>query len=560
MLKNKTNYRNDIIYDGKIANLAPMKDQTKDFDPMRPTYIPQYMYTTKGLFTKETYDFTETYRIIDTESYVSSALRKKKTLLLKDGYNLISENDEDVRYVKNRLAEIAHVTDKTFKNLIEDFASSLINNHNAFILVVRDSKSSSGGTRKIFKKSVEPIAGYYVLPETKMKVMEDMYGQVISYRYEIKTGLYKYFDTDQVLHLSLEKKPGSNVGTPPLESLVDDLRALRQIEESLERLIYKLSTPIIHAKVGTETKPAGIDRLTNEREVDQVNEALQMLEESGGITTSERVEFKILGAESQALRLGSYLDYFKNRVLVGLTISDIDLGIANSTSSAAAAEITKPLAQNVQMYQQAIQDFVTDRIFASLLLESDKYLSNMYLEDTEKVALEFTNSNMDAKIKAESHYINEVNAGLMTVDEYRATTGKRKLTAKEKQEILETKTGGSPATSEGSTANTTNPTNQHTDETVATAQVQDCFNISKYIKHTTNNTVAAGNMILEHAVRDSLVESELEFNKEDLHEFVSRLTTSLQQFIIGRLPQDGVYSLVENMLYKKIIEIIEENN
>lgn len=560
MLKNKTNYRNDIIYDGKIANLAPMKDQTKDFDPMRPTYIPKYMYTTKGLFTKETYDFTETYRIIDTESYVSSALRKKKTLLLKDGYNLISENDEDVRYVKNRLAEIAHVTDKTFKNLIEDFASSLINNHNAFILVVRDSKSSSGGTRKIFKKSVEPIAGYYVLPETKMKVMEDMYGQVISYRYEIKTGLYKYFDTDQVLHLSLEKKPGSNVGTPPLESLVDDLRALRQIEESLERLIYKLSTPIIHAKVGTETKPAGIDRLTNEREVDQVNEALQMLEESGGITTSERVEFKILGAESQALRLGSYLDYFKNRVLVGLTISDIDLGIANSTSSAAAAEITKPLAQNVQMYQQAIQDFVTDRIFASLLLESDKYLSNMYLEDTEKVALEFTNSNMDAKIKAESHYINEVNAGLMTVDEYRATTGKRKLTAKEKQEILETKTGGSPATSEGSTANTTNPTNQHTDETVATAQVQDCFNISKYIKHTTNNTVAAGNMILEHAVRDSLVESELEFNKEDLHEFVSRLTTSLQQFIIGRLPQDGVYSLVENMLYKKIIEIIEENN
>ena len=52
------------------------------------------------------YDFTEAYRISDTESFVSISISKKKNLILKDGYKFISENMDDIKYVQYRLNEI----------------------------------------------------------------------------------------------------------------------------------------------------------------------------------------------------------------------------------------------------------------------------------------------------------------------------------------------------------------------------------------------------------------------------------------------------------------------
>ena len=43
-----------------------------------------------------------------------------------------------------------------------------------------------------------------------------------------------------------------------------------KIEEMLERVIYKLSMPLIHAKVGTDNFPAGVDYGTGKLEVDIV--------------------------------------------------------------------------------------------------------------------------------------------------------------------------------------------------------------------------------------------------------------------------------------------------
>lgn len=558
IFKDKTNYTNHRIYDGKITNLTPMTDRTKSFNSMQAV-MPYNRYMFNGILNRQEYDFTETYRIIDTESYVASVFRKKKTLLLKDGYNLISENEKDKKYIEKRLEELSYVTGKTFKNILTEFSSSLINNHNSYLLIVRDSQRSSGNSRNYLNKNVEPIAGIFVIPETKIKPIEDLYGLVINYRYEVKPGFYEYFTPEEIIHLSLEKKPGSNIGTPPLESVVDDLRALRQVEESLERLIYKLSTPIIHAKVGTPERPASFNKISGEEEVKEVSEALTHLEESGGITTNERVEFKILGAESQALRLGGYLDYFKNRVLIGLTCSDIDLGVANSTSSAAAQELKKALAQNVEMYQQAIENEITDRLFCLLLLESDKYSDKFYIEERDKVKLKFINSDIDAKIKTESHYINEVNAGLITVDEYRALTGKRQLSNKEKtnlkgyEDLSQTETNGS-------TDSIANPVNQHTDETVVESRVQDSLNIKRYIELLNEDAPSASLVLLNNTVTKELDESKLEYNKEEFKEFITRLTTSMQQFIIGKVPQDSVYPIVNKMLYRKITEIIEENS
>ena len=56
---------------------------------------------------------------------------------------------------------------------------------------------------------------------------------------------------------------------------------------------------------------------------------LEQMEEDGGLATNERVEIKAIGAESLALRISEYLNYFKNRVYAGLGMSGMDFGEAS---------------------------------------------------------------------------------------------------------------------------------------------------------------------------------------------------------------------------------------
>ena len=417
-------------------------------------------------------------------------------------------------------------------------------------------------------KKITPLAGFYVLPETKMELVEDELGLLAGYKYHVSRGVITHYKPNEILHLKTETKPGYNIGTPPLESMIDDILALRQIEESLERLIYKLSVPIIHAKVGTEAKPAGIDRLTGEKEVDQLNRALLHLEDAGGITTSERVEFKMLGAESQALRLSGYLEYFKNRVLVGLSISDLDLGVSNSTSSGSAVVVTKALQQNVEMYQRKLEDFVSDVIIPMILLESDKYADRLYLEEDEKVLFRVLQSNIEDKIKIESHYMNEYNNGLMTIDEYRYSTGKRILTAKEKAEIKEFKTPSviaAPSSTPASkaTSNITEPANQHSkpkpkQESKSTS-IQDSLKLDRYIANIQDSRDGIACKLLSKSLIKLLDENALSYDAVDLEMFVDKLTTSLQSYIIGTATKNSTLNIVEALLCNKILEIVEEN-
>lgn len=564
----KTNYKNTMeIEDSKVlTRLLTVKDPTKT-----PPTINQNFRAASNIrkgfssFNKVPYDFTEIYRILDTESYVASAFRKKRTLILKDGFKLVTEKEKDLKYLKKRLEEFHYVTGISFKEVLEELTTSFVNNHNAFLLPVRKQSSSSGNTRRFGGRVLQPIAGFFVIPETKMEVLEDEYGLLVGYKYKLNKGQYKIFKVDEIKHLKMEVKPGYNIGTPAIEAVVDDLLALRQIEESLERLIYKLSTPIIHAKVGTEDKPAGIDRLTGEKEVDQLNNALQHLEDAGGITTSERVEFKMLGAESQALRLSGYLEYFKNRVLVGLSISDLDLGVANSTSAGSSATVTKALQQNVELYQKKIQDFITDELFPMILLESDQYSDREYLEEEEKIIFSIVQSNIEDKIKIESHYMNEYNNGLITQAEYRLATGKRVLTSKEVKEIKEFKnpttvSEESSQPSKNTTDNITTPKNQHSiKEASEDISIKDSLNLDTYVTLLKKNLPESAITLLYNSFSSLLADNNLVFNIEDNRQFISKLTTSLQSYIIGTTTTNSSTAIAEKLICKKIIEIVEEN-
>lgn len=537
------------------------------------------------------YDFTEAYRIVDTESFVSAAISKKKNLILKDGFKFVSENEDDVLYIKRRLNEISFVTDTPFTILLGQIVDSLLHNHNMFLYIARKENASTGEVRTEGRRKIKPIAGFFHLSETKTDIIENNLGTVIGYKYNINRGIYNEFKKDEVLHLYINKKPDLNIGTPPLEAVKDDILSLRQIEENLERLIYKLSVPLIHAKVGSEKFPAGVDQITGRPEIDVVNDQILSMDDAGGITTTDRVDIKMLGAESQALRLSSYIEHFKNRVLVGLTISDVDLGTGTTTTGGAASIVSEALRQNVEMYQTTIEEFITDNIITPLLLERPKNSSKQYLEDEDKVLFKFNKSNLDSKIKLESHYINETNAKLITVDEYRVLTGRRALTDEEKNEFLKlsgklpdgsnipdsmhpdekalakskissssstakkTTTTTKPKSSTNPTSNSTNPTNQYKKNLI-----RDELQLDRYLSNITDSRYEAANKLLINSIYNEMKDY-VDIEIEDCERFVRPLTNTLKTYIIKNINDYGIINTtVKNVIYKNILEYINKNS
>lgn len=388
------------------------------------------------------YDLFEYSRIIDTEAIVARAFERKRALIFKNGYFFKSNNDANIKYIKQRLREIEYVSGVTFKSFVEELTNNLIMFHNAYVVLVRDKDKSNGKTVFIDGNEVEPIAGWFNLPTESMQRKIKPNGEISVYRQYIDSNNFRVFKPEKIAHLTYNKRTGFTMGTPPLESVKDDIMALRRIEESVETLIYKSLFPLIHVKVGTESKPATI--LSNgEDEVASMTSVMSDLDDYGGVTTNERVEIKAIGAESLALRVESYLEYFKDRVMLGLGVSDLDMGIGDSSGKATGQIVSQTLKEAVINMQHVIADFITHRFFKPLLVESGMYSAEYEISDEDLVSFEFNNVDQDSQIKSESHILNMFNSGLLTFNEARKENGYRELSeeqikniGKDKQNIL----------------------------------------------------------------------------------------------------------------------------
>lgn len=381
-------------------------------------------------FKNHEYDLFEYSRIIDTEAIVAKAFERQRALIFKNGYYFESNNPKNVEYIKSRIREIEYVTGLTFRNFIEEMAYNLVMFHNSYILMVRNEKKSTGEIVNVGNKELEPIAGWFNLPtETIQRKLKEN-GDVEMYKQYIDPATFRLFSPEKVRHLKYNARSGFTMGTPPLEAVKDDILALRRIEESVETLIYKGIFPMIHVKVGTESNPAKI-LVDGSDEVEKMGYVMQELDEYGGITTSERVEVKAIGSESLALRVESYLEYFKDRVMLGLGVSDIDMGIGDSSGKATGQIISQTLKEAVINKQDAISEFITHILFKPLLVESGMYDAEYLIPEEDLVKFKFNHVDQDARIKIESHILNMFNSGLLSINEARLEIGYKEINDKE---------------------------------------------------------------------------------------------------------------------------------
>ena len=271
---------------------------------------------------------------------------------------------------------------------------------------------------------MKPVAAYFVLPPETMEVDADEFGNIRKWRQMMPGGDYKDFRPDDIIHFKFDAKEGFIWGTPTIIPVIDDIRALRKIEENIELLVYQHLFPLFHYKIGTETAPAGITE-SGEREIDVVKREIQYMPSEGGIVTPERHEITMIGAEGRALRAESYLSHFKKRVFSGLGISSVDMGEAETSNKATADNLSRALVDDVKDMQDTMEIQLNEFIIKELLLEST--FGDEALNEEHLVGLKFFEIDIDKKIKVETHAADMFTKHGLTHDELRTAQGKESL-------------------------------------------------------------------------------------------------------------------------------------
>jgi len=389
-----------------------------------------------GLFTKtdgrnsyeeSPYDFAKILDAIDTDSYVKQAISKYKELIWKEGWEIISENVEAVDYLYQRIDYMELIMERPFNEFLVETMDQLIKFHNVFIGISR------GDIRPLFPGNLKPeagkdtVSGFYLIPTEQVEIKRDKHNRTLGYKQRLDPTGFSNQDgsptwtEDQVIHLYIDRKPGRAYGTPFLISVLDDVVALRQIEEDVQNLIHKELFPLFLYRVGTEDRPATQDEIT-----DAYNE-LENLRTDGGLILPDRHDVDVIGSEGKALDIEFPMGHFKERVASGLGVFPHHLGMSTEGGNRSVTDrLDTALYDKIKSYQRYIANAIRMYIFDPLLKEGgfDPWVARHDEESvSDKCIMRFREIDVETQVKRETNAANKFAQNVQTWEETRLELG-----------------------------------------------------------------------------------------------------------------------------------------
>lgn len=566
----------DQIGDARSATIAVVERRpAKKITIKKPTFD----YGRREVFAPAEYNLQQIGVIEDTESYVRQSFQKKAALMFKEGEKFVGNNIETIKYIKKRMLQMEHASGMSWKQLLKDTGYALISRSNFFWVKVRKEAASGGRTIG----GLQPVAAYFGMGAENVRIKKNKQGKVVKYRQIMPDGRKKDFMPRDIIHFYAYKKPGIGFGVPQIIPVIDDIRALRRIEENVELLIYQTLFPIFQYKVGTESRPAGDVRVGEVvmSEVDHVKAQIQDMPAEGGIVTPERHEISFIGAEGKALKAKEYLDYFKTRVLSGLGTSSVDMGEGSTANRATADVLSSAIVDSVKDFQGIIADVINQEVIKELLLESTFGFD--VLSDEHIAGYKFKEIDIEAQMKKNTNAQVLYNGDLITIDEARERIGEEPISP-EQEELMYTQRITMPvaqleadaaleqvrvsaalkpspsSSSESTTAaksakNSNSPTNQHGTKTGPQKSRLDYFKIKD--SYVTNAVRALKKDILLHIGRQLIdrnwVASLIDLTKKDIMKRYEGIT--LSEFLRGLDDSGATFGQHSEAISKDYIDV-----
>jgi hypothetical protein len=362
------------------------------------------------------YDLLEPWTLLDVESLYKQSIERRLSLAFRNGYEVTGDNSSFVDYINRRLAQMSFIMRQEFESFFKEVLLNLYVCSNCIIIKIRD-EEGSGGVPNEKNNNRTPIAAYKIIPPQTIFPYLDGKGSIEKWRRFFGNGRpYRDYDVEDVIHFHWDKKPGHLFGTPRTASVRDDIFALRRHEENYELLLVNHLFPLFHVAVGSEEAPCEI--LPNGlSEIDVIKRLIQEMPKEGVFVTDERVKVDVHGAAKEGIDPNPLLEHYKQRVISGLGMSPMDLGIADTSNRATADSISQNLKDSIITDLKWFGGQVKMFVFRDLFSESRTALSVQ--RATDDISIEFHEIDMDTMVKKETHAINKFNNQAITRTELR---------------------------------------------------------------------------------------------------------------------------------------------
>lgn len=383
-------------------------------------------------FESPSYDLYKIIQAIDTDSYLKQGFWKYRELIWKEGWDIISEDPEAVEYLWKRIDLFEEVMGRPFNDFLVEVGDQLVKMANAFVVEARGDISSIFSDTLNPPNGKDPISGYYLIPTEETRIARDAYNNPIKYKQStsgssISTGfdsnqLDPEWDAEEVIHFFLDRKPGRAFGTPFIVSALDDVIALRQLEEDVQNLVHRELSPIYQYKVGTPENPSSPE------EVAAAADSLNDMRVEGGLVIPERHDISVIGSEGKALDAEPYLDQFKQRVVIGLGMSPHHLGMMSEGGNRSVTDrLDIALYDKIKSIQSYIESMIRLHIFNPILREGgfDPMEQPIGPTQSSRCYMRFREIDKDTQVKIQAHYLNLFTSNAITLEELRIKLGEK---------------------------------------------------------------------------------------------------------------------------------------
>lgn len=463
-------------------------------------------------FEEAEFDLSQIDDGYNTDSYIRQGVDKYVDQIFKEGFQFYGRDTAVVDYIRLRFSFMAEATGIPTEQLFTEIAEDVVKYGNCFLAKSRVSDQASLPPTVTVTgiAGAQPVGGYFPINATTMQIKRDKNGVVQQYQQEVDDTTVK-FKAEDMIHIYYKREKGNAFGTPFLHPVLDDVRALRQAEENVLKMMYRNIYPFFHVMVGDDETPGG------ENEINEVKDQIDGMEVDGGLVTTNRVEIKPI-ASNQVINAQPYLQYLEERVFSGMGIPAILFGRGGTANRSTGDNMTSEMADRIRAIQRIIEVFVNEYIIKELLLEGG---FDPVLNPEHVVEFRFNENELDSKVKRDTHYVYLYEHNAITEDEMRKELGRDPITDRSLMyQTLITqanaahsasiKGGASESSSSTGTSATNNkqkPTNQ--------------YGTKSSPKKVTNKEVSAA---------EGLLKDQMELLQDELHHYKINHTLSDQLF------------------------------
>ncbi len=398
----------ELNFSGDISD-ATIKNPSLKFT--RPKYSSYKSYN-KSMnnieFVDSEYDLSTLANAVQIDGLLNRATSIFTEQINKNGFEIVIPDKRIQEHVDNRLREIELFTNIKNTEIMTTISRQLVTYGNAYVIKSRTAGLSKFGKRyKLYSRQVQPIVGLFVVDATTMKIGLNTSNTQIKYYKQVVNGNEKIYAADDVIHLTYNKIPGLLTGRSSIIPILDDVRALRKLEEEAEILGFQYAVPLYLYKVGTDNHPAAPG------EVDSVAMDINNMNTYGIMVTPHTHNVETVTNDNDPIDIIKYVEHFKKRVYSGLGVSAAAMGESDTSNRNTAEAAYLSMQSITKSYQQIIKDKLEIELIKEFILDAG------YNPARFKYEVRFHEIDLESTIKKETHVLQKYQGNMITLEEAR---------------------------------------------------------------------------------------------------------------------------------------------